>query len=524
MTANEAHGSIVPAGVLCSNGRLVVRGVQLLFVIIAVIHLNAPFLSAHNERQNQTYDVARHIFSDGWTAVLSPKVSFSLPGFEAQPYTVVRYEFPFPGLISWPFVELFGHERAVMRLVSVAFAVASIELIFLILRQWLSAGTAAAGAALWGLSPLVLHFGQVPMPDIFCTTGMLAAFWFALRNNLPASSGAFLFAILGKISVIVFGLPILTALLVARRINSFREFFRISLLWGIVPLIGIAGWNSLQLFHNDTPWTIAEISGRGIHLFAFVTCLSFFACLLPFGLGLVGAAGCVLAITQRRLSPVDPFVLMSLAVAVLIYLIFIFAKIPEPQYALPLLAWAVIFAAFGLGRLADGARRKNRWRWALAAMVGLQLLTVAVFTADLKSNHVADFESVQKAAGLMPPKSRVLVVYPFYGASPAVWLNQNDYAINHISDLETQVATLEKDGFDYLLIMDLKSWLFVKNGGVAAILARLPHPASLISAKTTGFADPASPFRHFCDSRFTSVYSSPYVVLYRLPAPGNQAN
>jgi len=503
---------------------MAVRCVQLLFVIIAVIHLNAPFLSAHNERQNQTYDVARHIFSDGWSAVLSPKVSFSLPGFEAQPYTVVRYEFPFPGLISWPFVELFGHERAVMRLVSVVFALASIELIFLILRQWLSSGVAAAGAALWGLSPLVLHFGQVPMPDIFCTTGMLAAFWFALRNNLPASSSAFLFAILSKISVIVFGLPILTALLAARKIKSSKEFSVVSLLWGIVPLLGIAGWNSLQLFHTDTPWTITEISQRGIHLFSFVTYVSFFACLLPFGLGLVGVVGGILAITQRRLSLVDPFILWSLVVSNLIYLIFIFGKIPEPQYAVPLLAWAVILAAFGLGWLVDESRRNNRWRLVLAAMIGLQVLTVAVFAADLKSNHVADFEGVEKAAGLIPPKSRVLVVYPFYGASPAVWLNQNDYAINRISDLQTKLTTLEKDGFDYLLIMDMKSWLFVKNGGMAAIVARLPHPASLISAKTTDFADPASPFRHFCDSRFTPVYSSPYVVLYRLPTPGNQPN
>src|SRR5277367_3066102 len=109
-------------GMTRRQARLVVRGLQLLFLIVIIFHLNAPFLSAHNERQNQTYDIARHVFHEGWSAILTPKTSFSLPAYEARPFTIARQEFPFHGLFGWPLVKLFGHEYAIVRLVSAAFA------------------------------------------------------------------------------------------------------------------------------------------------------------------------------------------------------------------------------------------------------------------------------------------------------------------------------------------------------------------------------------------------------------------
>ena len=213
------------------KARWMVRGIQLFFLIIAAFQMRGPFLTAHNERQNQTFDIAQHVFHEGWSAILTPKASFSLPGYEARPFTVIRQEFPFYGLLGWPLVKCLRNEEFVVRLISIVFALLSIELVYLILQRFLAPAMAAIGAALWGLSPLVLQFGQVPMPDILCTTGMLGAFWFALNSNLPASSTCFLFAILAKVSVIFFGLPILTALLVAKNCRTTGDGFRIAMCW-----------------------------------------------------------------------------------------------------------------------------------------------------------------------------------------------------------------------------------------------------------------------------------------------------
>ena len=156
---------------------------QLIFILTALPHLDEPFLSVHFERQNQTYDLAEHIFHDGWSAVLFPKASFSVRGYATQPFTIVRFEIPFHGILGWPIAALTGHDRAAVRIVSLFFAVLSISLVFLLLRRWVKPGPAVIGTILWATAPIVLHFGQVPMPDILSVAGLLAAFYFAIRGK-----------------------------------------------------------------------------------------------------------------------------------------------------------------------------------------------------------------------------------------------------------------------------------------------------------------------------------------------------
>jgi hypothetical protein len=399
---------------------------------------------------------------------------------------------------------------------------------YLILQTWLVPGIAVMGAALWALSPLVLQFGQVPMPDILCTTGMLAAFWFALKNKLPASSGCFLFSILAKVSVIVFGLPILTALLLARNCKSMKDFFQVAIFWGIVPLIGLLGWFALELRDPDTPWTIQKIVSDRSSLASLSTFKFYFfllGCLLPYGLGLLGAAGCVLAATGKRVSKISPLLKWSLVLSNFFYVFDIVAKIPEPQYMLPLLAWLVLAAAIGWEHYDTGSLYR---RFAIAVMLGLQALTVIIFTWDLKADHVPNFENIESAGRLIPKNSRVIAAYPFYGASPAVWLNQNVFAVNSTAELIASLPKLQQNGFDYLLIMDVNShtkkfW----QGGPAKMMSALFHATPSTSAPDTilmDFANPASPLRIFCDERFSPLYSSPHAVLYSLTSPQFQSH
>ena len=102
------------------RGQWVVCFFQILFVAILLSQIDEPFLSAHNERQNETFDMARHVYHDGWQSVVTPKVSYSWRNAIKQPYTAMLMEVPFHGLIAWPLTRITSHERAVMRLISAA--------------------------------------------------------------------------------------------------------------------------------------------------------------------------------------------------------------------------------------------------------------------------------------------------------------------------------------------------------------------------------------------------------------------
>lgn len=509
-----------------SRARRPVVFLQIAFLVIGLFGLDRPFLSYHYERQNQTFDMACHVFNEGWSAVVAPKVSFSLPGYETWPFTVARQEFPFHGVLGWPLVKVFGHAAAVTRLISIVFALCSIRLLYLILRLWLDRGAALAGAALWSFSPMLLHFGQVPMPDILCTTGMLAAFWFALNNNLPASSGSFLFAGLAKISIIFFGLPVLTALLVARNCKTIPEFLRIALCWGIIPLIGFIGWTSLEFIDPNTPWTIAKImSGRGEwhDLFTARFYGFLFVILVPYGLGPLGILGCAVAVGKKCASQMNPAVKWALLVSNFLYIIFVVRKIPEPQYLLPSLAWLILTAAFGFNYLAR-ASHGIRLRVGAVSLVCLQVLTAGILTCDLKASRVPDFQSVEKAAAVIPPGARVIVAYPFYGAGPAVWLHHNVLAVSDAATLEADLPRLEKIGFSCVVLMDVKTRTkSVSKESVFAMLASICHLNRQIGTVRdpwlSDFTLPASPLRQYCDPRFTRIFSGNLIIAYALPPP-----
>jgi len=510
-----------PAGLTESCARRLVGLLLAVFLAISLFGLDGPFLSQHNERQNQTFDTARHVFREGWSAVFTPKASFSLPGYEQRPFTVIRQEFPFHGVLAWPLVVVFGREAAMVRLVSIAFSLGSIILMYLILRQWLAPGGAVTGAAIWTFSPLFLHFGQVPMPDILCTTGMLAAFWFALRSRLPASSACFLFAVLAKLSVAVFGLPILVALLIAKNCQKPRDFVRASICWGLFPLAGLAVWTSLEIMDPDTPWTIAKLSGRGSIWLALSPKFYVFilGCLVPYGIGLLGILGCALTVRNRG-GGIHPWLKWSVPVANLLYFVLVVTKIQEPQYLLPSLAWAVMAAAVGLNGFTSNSG--GRWRWALACLAGLQLLTSACFAAELKASRIPGFEAFPQVAAMIPPGARVIVAYEHYGASPAVWLDRNVLAVHEVATLDGEWPQLQKEGYTHVLLMDVKSHYGGFSGNdlrrwFAAFFHARREASTGRDASLTDFAGPSSPFRQYCDPKFPKVFASDYLVLYQLP-------
>lgn len=507
-----------------------VRLVQFLFVVIALLELDAPFLSAHNERQNQSFDMARHVYRDGWSSVLTPKVSFVFDGYENLHYSAVLLEFPFHGLLAWPLARVTTHERAVSRLISVAFSLTAIQLLYWIMRFWLPPIPSALGTVIWALAPLILQFGQLPMPDILCTTGILASFWHALRGKLPASSGWFLFAILAKVNVIVYGLPILVALLIARQCGSWQTFLRISIAWGWLPLLGIALWMLLlNLNAPPTKMSMGQVMGvpRG---FAVLLNPAFYryllGCLFPFGVGVLGFAGALFAF--HRLAPkMDKGIKWAVVISNAIFLGYIFRKVPEPQYIVPVLPWFAIAAAFGFAFLLGKLRAKLIWRVAAGALVLLHVSVAVAFTVDLKSSRVPDYDDVERAARLLPPDARVITLYRYYGASPAVWLDRNVLALGTAESLEN-CPRLRREGFEYLMILDIEAWHDQKSNDsplawVARLFQAIRKTPPTNAANLASYANPAGPYRQYCDSRFKMMFESPHVVLYSIPSEvGNE--
>jgi len=506
---------------------------QILFLSVLLLDLDGPFLSAHNERQNQTFDMARHVYRDGWTSVFTPKVSFSSPGFETQHFTAALQEVPFHGLIAWPLMRVTSHERAVVRLISGAFALLSIQLMFWILRFWLPPMASALGAGVWATAPLVLHFGQAPMPDILCSAGMLAAFWFALRGKLSASSASFLFAILAKVSVIVFGLPVLTALLVASHCQSRRDGLRLASLWGWAPLSGLILWEFLLYwFAPPSSMTVIGIlAGRGgwsglVSLWFYKFLLG---CALPFGMGVLGFIGLIFAAREKR--SMNPAVKWTIVISNLFYLLFVIRKVTEPQYILPPLAWCVMASAFGFNFLMDQLRVSALWRAALGLALLLHVIVALLFTVDLKTCRVPSYPDIERAAKLLPADARVLVLYLHYGASPAVWLDRNVLAVSDElpSGFPSKCAQAYRAGFTHFLILDIESWHAPRgNDGVFAMWTRLTQALLRkppeAGQNNSGNASPGSPFHRYSDLVFSRVYDSPHVVLYSMASfPAKQA-
>jgi hypothetical protein len=388
-----------------------------------------------------------------------------------------------------------------------------------VLRHWLEPSSALAGTALWTTAPLIVHFGQVPAPDILATTGIAAAFLFALRGQLAFSSGAFLFSLLAKLSIIIYGLPVLIALLLARDCRSIRQFIKLSLRWGLVPLTGELTWLSLSLHDPPGSWVVFggyRPGEYGSIEFQDLIDPRFYVepmmYLLPFGCGIVGIIGWLGALGSP--SQMNPWLKGSIVIALgLNYVVERIVWI-EPQYTVPVLFWLVIAASFGFPRLFELFRRDNRWKVALGAILLVHLVVVIGAVCFLKASRVPNWPDLAAAGQQTPVDARVVVYVDTYRTSPPVWLNRNTLQLNRLSDsdpaewnaLARQLPNFQKAGFDYLMIFDV-----VGHYGINPL--KIVRPADLY---TTDYTDQGSLTRRFFDSRLQKIFEGDHVVLYRL--------
>jgi len=503
---------------------------QAFFFVTALFGLNGPFASTDSQRQNYTFDVAQHIFHEGLSAVITPRASFSQlskPDELSSPlpvptprYTICHLEVPFIGLFGWPAANMFKHhEHAVARLVVVMFSLLSIPFLYLVLRYWFDPYPAFFGAAIWTTSPLIFHFGQVPMPDILTATGMIAAFFFALHGRLGLSSGAFLFAVLAKMSILTYGLPILVALLIARDCRSVWDCVKLSLLWGLAPLLGLLAWLSLSLHDPPGSWVVIggyQPGGFGPIQLTDLTNLEFYfrplIFIFPFGCGLIGFLGLIFATgsdTPRMNRWLKIAIIISLATTYVLERI-LFA---EPQYTLPVLFWLIIAASFGFPRLLEKLRENKHWRMIAAAIVLVHIAIVLGNAWFLKASRVPNLPDMQAAMKLTSTDSRIVIYSSFTSQQPPVWLGRNTLSFHPIDHtptpkdllfLATRLRDFQKAGFDYLLMVD-------KEGR-----STFGKMTSHGSTYDTDFTGNSSAVRLFLDQEFHKIYEGDHVILYSL--------
>jgi hypothetical protein len=320
----------------------------------------------------------------------------------------------------------------------------------------------------------------------------------------------------------IFGLPVLCALLVARHCKSIAEAVRLSLIWGGLPVGSLLGWATLTWVSSpETPWTLWKIfMGRGdVHILLRSNFYVFtIACAFVIGIGLVGSLAFI-AMARRGSSPMDPIIKWSILAANIIYLALVVQKIMEPQYFLPTLAWMSLACGFGVGPLLSWCRQSRMRNGFLAAAVSLHVIVVAAATYELKSPRVHDLDDIKRAGVMIPPESRVIVAYPFYGGSAAVWLDHSVTVVHDLGELQTRWPQLQRMGFTHLVSFHVDH-RYDFTAPLKAVVTGLHRVTggSVKAEKSEPFDNAAADIRRYCDRTFTKLFESNDTALYLLPA------
>jgi len=448
-------------------------------------------------------------------------MSFSLPENAQATFTVARMDFPFHGLLGWPWVAFFpDREREIVRLISLVVAAVSVGLFFRILRFWHDERVALVICAIWIFSPLLLHLGQIPMPDIFSTTFMMAAFVFSVRGRLLGSALFFMMALLAKVSVIVYGLPILAALILAKQSKEIFSTIGLAMRWGLITLVGLTLWIVLGRYDPPASWQIiggVPCGERGPIRLEDLLRLSMYtpplAMLFAFGCGVLGVAFLVASLRRLHPRPGAGLVGCVLIAIVAQYLLMRITWL-EFQYTLPVFFWVLWLASFGVAPFLKKDRYGRWWKIAFFGLLAGQVGVSLVCTAYLKKSRVSSIEAIEAAQEFLPENARV-IVFAFVGGtatSPPVWLKRNTLSLCGLAnpsspwdekEFVSQVQRLRESGFGYLAVFDTDT-----RNRLASFFGPLSYE--------TDHAVPGSSIRRFCESRFQLLYEGDRIVLYSL--------
>jgi 4-amino-4-deoxy-L-arabinose transferase-like glycosyltransferase len=142
--------------------------ILLLAVAFRLYRVDVPLIDAHSWRQVTNADITRH-FSEGIMNPFMPRVSWG--GLNGA----VGMEFPLLHYVTAIIWRITGEREIIARLVTIAFSVASVWLIYVLGTRLFSRAAGRAAAFLFAVSPSLVYFGRSYLSDTPMVTFSLAA-------------------------------------------------------------------------------------------------------------------------------------------------------------------------------------------------------------------------------------------------------------------------------------------------------------------------------------------------------------
>jgi len=330
--------------------------IVILGIVLRMYGISLPLVDSHQIRQAQTAMMTRNLYEDGMNIFLTRLDIFgNVPGH-------IILEFPLMHCITALLYYLFGVQDVIGRLVSVAFSIGAMFLMYGLARYFLSRAGAFAALALYAFSPMNIYFSRAFMPESSMMFFMIGSVFFLLKwlnkQTLPLYLTAIIFAActgLAKPTAGLIFIPLFTIWFLKYGWGLFRRSdFWLYILLTTMPLILWAAY--ANYFNSKIPYCtfgfadswIDILKTRGVikhwlspRLYTFIGGSIILLLLTP--LGFIGAATGILlsgANDKRK-------ILYSWLLAIIIY----FYVLAEPNsthiyYHLPLLPLAVIFFGF----------------------------------------------------------------------------------------------------------------------------------------------------------------------------------
>jgi len=154
---------------------IILTVIVILGLAIRLYGINSPLVDSHQGRQTLTAMMTRNLYEDNMN-IFSTRLDI----FGNRPGHIIM-EFPLMHSITALLYYLFGVHDTIGRLVSVAFSVGAMFLIYGLARKFLSVIGAFAAFVLYAFSPMNIYFSRAFMPEssmMFFTVGSV---YFILR-------------------------------------------------------------------------------------------------------------------------------------------------------------------------------------------------------------------------------------------------------------------------------------------------------------------------------------------------------
>lgn len=211
-----------------------------LALMFRLYRVDVPLVDGHSWRQVTNADIARHFAESTWN-LFAPQVSWG------GQHGIVGMEFPLLHYAIGLWWRVVGESEESARVITVAFSLASVVLIYLLGRDLVSVAAGRGAAFLMAIAPSTVFFGRSVLSDTPMVTFSIAAVLAWHRALLSPSTKRVLLATactalagLVKLPGVIVGVPIVALAWAHRRGGLVRDRH----LWigGLVSVGLIAGW------------------------------------------------------------------------------------------------------------------------------------------------------------------------------------------------------------------------------------------------------------------------------------------